>query len=111
MPRAQGTEADPAPGVAPPARPSAPWRISAVVPSAGAILQVTFLDGASGEVRMQPFLKSPAVEGTPFEALRDPAVFSQAHVRVGTVVWPSGAELAPDALYDAIRAHGVWTLS
>jgi len=29
---------------------------------------------------------------------------------MGAVAWPGGAELAPDAMYDAIRDQGFWTL-
>jgi hypothetical protein len=29
---------------------------------------------------------------------------------VDVVTWPNGADLAPDAMYDAIRAQGVWNL-
>jgi hypothetical protein len=44
------------------------------------------------------------------EALRDPRVFSQARVVLGTVQWPNGADLAPDAMYDAIRENSVWVV-
>jgi len=26
------------------------------------------------------------------------------------VAWPNGADLAPDAMWDAIRAHGYWVV-
>jgi hypothetical protein len=71
---------------------------------------VTFVDGTSGEVEMGAFLGSPALDGTIFEALRDPAMFAQAQVVLGAVQWPNGADLAPDAMYDAIRERGVWVL-
>jgi hypothetical protein len=29
---------------------------------------------------------------------------------MGAVHWPSGADLAPDAMYDAIRQGGIWTV-
>ena len=72
-------------------------------------LHVEFVDGTSGEVHMQPLLESPRVAGTLFEQLRDPALFAKARVELGAVTWPNGADLAPDAMYDAIRAHGSWT--
>jgi len=43
-----------------------------------------------------------------FEALREQAVFSQAHVLLGAVTWPGELDLAPDAMYDSIKAHGEW---
>ena len=59
---------------------------------------------------MGAFLERPAIVGTVFEALRDPASFAQVRVNLGAVEWPSGAELAPDAMYDSIRANGIWTI-
>ena len=49
---------------------------------------------------MQAFLASPAVEGTVFEPLRDPAEFAKARIEMGAVQWPNGADLAPDAMYE-----------
>ena len=34
----------------------------------------------------------------------------KARIEMGAVQWPNGADLAPDAMYDAIRQSGVWTL-
>lgn len=84
--------------------------MTAVQPLAGLRLLVTFIDGTSGEVRMAEFLRSPQVVGSVFEALRDPGEFAKAGIVMGTVAWPSGADLAPDAMYDAIREQGAWTL-
>jgi hypothetical protein len=46
-----------------------------------------------------------------FEALREDRFFAQASVVDGAVRWPNGADLAPDSMYDAIRASGCWTVS
>jgi hypothetical protein len=73
-------------------------------------LRVTFTDGTVGEVRLEDFLQSAGVSGTIFEPLRDPALFRQVRVELGTVTWPNGADLAPDAMYDAVRAHGRWVV-
>jgi hypothetical protein len=59
---------------------------------------------------MDSFLNSEKVDGTVFEPLRDPEVFAQARVVLGVVQWPNAADLAPDAMYDAIRDQGVWVL-
>ena len=48
--------------------------------------------------------------GTIFDPLRNPALFAQARVVRGAVQWPSGADLAPDAMYDAIWKRGQWIL-
>jgi hypothetical protein len=59
---------------------------------------------------MRAFLSNPNIDGTIFEPLRDPSVFSQGRVVLGVIQWPNGADLAPDAMYDAIRERGVWLL-
>jgi hypothetical protein len=38
------------------------------------------------------------------------ALLASGAVASGAVQWPNGADLAPDAMYDAIRAHGTWSL-
>jgi Protein of unknown function (DUF2442) len=43
-----------------------------------------------------------------FEPLRDPTVFAQVGVVMGVVQWANGADLTPDAMYDAIKTDGRW---
>ena len=45
-----------------------------------------------------------------FEALKDPMVFQQAHIEDGVVTWPGDIDLAPDAMYRAIKEAGEWVL-
>ncbi len=59
---------------------------------------------------MGAFLRSTDLDGTIFESLRDPVIFAQAQVVLGAIQWPNGADLAPDAMYDAIRERGIWVL-
>ena len=87
-----------------------PWRVTSVTALPEAQLEVTFVDGISGKVDMRTFLSSSRVDGTVFETLRAPAVFAEARVVMGAVQWPNGADLAPDAMYDAIRENGIWVL-
>jgi hypothetical protein len=56
-------------------------------------------------------LQSALVAGTVFEHIRNPRLFREVRVELGAVTWPSGADLAPDAMYDAIRAHGFWDVT
>jgi hypothetical protein len=62
-------------------------------------MEVAFEDGTSGIVDMAPLLAHPA-----FKSLRDQSLFREARVdpKVGTVVWPNGLDIAPDALYEEI---------
>ena len=87
-----------------------PWRVKSVTTLPKARLRVTFLDGTTGEVDLRDFLASPQVEGTVFESLREAEMFAQARVVLGAVQWPNGADLAPDAMYDAIDERSVWVV-
>lgn len=59
-------------------------------------LDVRFDDGRRRKVDVEPLLFGPV-----FEPLRDPLVFAEAKLdaELGTVVWPSGADLSPELLY------------
>jgi hypothetical protein len=68
-------------------------------------LSVQFADGLSGQVE----LRDTHLFGV-FAALRDPEVFAQVHCQQGFVEWPGDIDLAPDAMYEEIKARGVWVL-
>ena len=104
------TEGNRTPEVEPTIKHTVPWRVTAVTASPDARLRVTFVDGTSGEVEMGAFLSNSAIDGTIFESLRDPVIFAQVQVVLGAIQWPNGADLAPDAMYDAIRERGVGAL-
>lgn len=100
------TESDPALAVTP----AAPWRVAELDALPQHRLRVTFVDGLSGEIDLAQWLLSPRITGTIFEPLRDENLFRQAFLDLGTVTWPNGADLAPDAMYEEIRRHGRWVL-
>lgn len=81
------------------------WDVIDVKPVAPLALRVQFADGTVGNVQFEP----SHLTGV-FEALKDPIVFQQAHIEGGAVVWPGDLDLAPDAMYMAIKAHGKWLL-
>ncbi|MEK6409390.1 MAG: DUF2442 domain-containing protein [Acidobacteriota bacterium] len=110
MQRTANPETDRAFEVAPEISHTVPWRVTSVLVLPDAQLKVTFVDGTSGKVDMRVFLSNSKVDGTVFEPLRDHAVFAEARVFMGAVQWPNGADLAPDAMYDAIRESCVWVL-
>jgi len=59
-----------------------------------------FEDGTSGEVDLCESLRGPV-----FEPLRDFEYFKQVSVdaEIGTIVWPNGADIAPETLYRRVR--------
>jgi hypothetical protein len=93
---------DPAAGIAPAVRPVMPWRVAGVEALPGYRLRVRFLDGLEGVVDMSALIVSPGA-GV-FAALTDAAVFNRAFVRLGAVCWPGDLDIAPDAIYAAIKA-------
>jgi len=110
MPTNAAAEADRSAEVVPAIEPSAPWRVREIRIVEHGVLKVCFIDGTEGTCDMRPLLNSDRVIGTVFEPLCDVSRFSQAVVHLGAVEWPGEIDLAPDAMYDGIRAHGVWVL-
>jgi Protein of unknown function (DUF2442) len=105
------TEADRSVEVVPPVTPVASWRVQDLGIVEHGVLAIRFVDGTEGTVDMRAFLNSDKVVGTVFEALRDATFFSQAELHLGAVEWPGEIDLAPDAMYDEIRANGTWVLN
>ena len=68
------------------------------------VLKLTFADGTSGQVDVLERMRGPV-----FDAARTPEGFAKVTVdrETGTVVWPGGADLAPDTLYERVRT-GAW---
>jgi hypothetical protein len=60
-------------------------------------LRLVFNDGTRKTVDLAPLLSGPV-----FEPLRDPAYFARGQLDpvCGTVVWPNGADFAPEALHE-----------
>jgi Protein of unknown function (DUF2442) len=68
------------------------------------VLRLTFADGLSAEINVLDRMHGPV-----FAEARTPEGFAQVTLdaETGTVVWPGGADLAPDTLYERART-GVW---
>lgn len=68
------------------------------------VLHLTFADGVSGEVDVLDRMHGPV-----FQAARSPDGFGDVKVNAetGTIVWPGGADLAPDTLYVRLST-GAW---
>jgi len=83
-----------------------PWRVVTVEALPGFRLHVRFVDGTEGEADLSALIHSSGA-GV-FAALADPALFAQAFVEHGAVTWPGEIDLAPDAMYAAIKKSGTW---
>jgi len=66
----------------------------------GHVVWLRFRDGTSGEIDL-----APALEGPVFEPLRRPKYFRafSIHPEFHTLVWPNGADFAPEFLHERVR--------
>ena len=63
----------------------------------GFVIAMRFNDGTEKHVDISQWFK-----GRVFKPLKDPKFFAQFFVEGGTIAWPNGVDIAPEALYDAI---------
>jgi hypothetical protein len=96
------TEEDPTAGLKRPV----PWTVVEVRATTDRVLFVRFVDGVQGDVDLS--LLVDGAEPGVFAALKDADLFRRVFVDHGVVTWPGELDLAPDAMHDAIRDHGVW---
>jgi len=63
-------------------------------------LRIRFADGVEGEIDL-----SGELDGPIFQPLKDCAVFQQVQVNseLHTIVWPNGADFAPEFLYERVH--------
>lgn len=101
-------EEDRTPEIVPPITPTAPWRIRQVEAKPEFRLWVRFNDGTEGDVDMAGLVHSS--RAGVFAALRDEMLFRQVRLEYGVVTWPGDLDLAPDAMYEAIKVYGEWVL-
>jgi hypothetical protein len=107
--RNQGTAiADRTPALTPPIVCNHPDDVAEVRAERNYRLSVKFFDGTAGTVDMSVLIHSP--NAGVFASLADPARFAEVRIELGAVSWPCGPDLAPDAMYAALRQHGVWKL-
>ena len=66
------------------------------------ILYLRFSDGSDGEVDLEPEL-----DGEIFQPLKDISYFKDFsfNQELHTVVWPNGADFAPEFLYEKLQVH------
>ncbi len=83
---------------------SAPYEIRSVEHLGGYRLRLAFADGLVAEVDFADRLSGDV--GPVFKPLKEAQFFAQVTVdaELGTIVWPNGADLAPDALHEQALA-------
>ena len=62
-------------------------------------IRLVFSDAVEGIVDFSAWLDGPV-----FEPLKNPEYFARFFVEGGTVVWPNGADIAPETLYERAKA-------
>lgn len=88
---------------------TAPWRVTKVKALSHYKLEIQFVDGTYGFVEMENRVISE--KAGVFAVLKDVELFNQVYLEHGVVTWPGEIDLAPDAMYDAIKLHGKWVLT
>jgi len=63
-------------------------------------IRLTFNDNSEKTIDFQQWLDGPI-----FEPLKDPDYFRKFFLDGGTVVWPNGADIAPETLYESREAE------
>ena len=75
-------------------------RVRAVTTLTGKRVRMEFTTGEIREIDLAPYLHGPV-----FEIIRnDPNAFRSLYVdsELGTIVWPNGADIDPDVLYEQL---------
>ena len=62
----------------------------------GFVIAMRFNDGTEKHIDISQWFKGPV-----FKSLKDPKFFAKFFVEGGTLAWPNGVDIAPEALYDA----------
>ena len=73
-------------------------------------IEVAFADGTCGVADLGPRLSQGPL-GDGFDPLCDLAFFSRVYLEHGALTWPDGIDLAPDGMYQRIRASGTSVLA
>src|SRR6266540_1607196 len=66
-------------------------------------VHLVFSDGTEGVADLSDLVG----RGPVFMPLTDPEFFRQVRLdeELGTIVWPNGADVAPESLYDRVKEH------
>lgn len=64
------------------------------------IIATRFDDGTEKDIDISRWFKGPV-----FKPLKDSKFFKRFFIEAGTLAWPNGVDIAPEALYDAVDTH------
>lgn len=67
--------------------------VIAVEPATNYRAKITFADGFSAEIDLQPALRKPALQ-----SLLDDSAFRKMRIEYDTMAWPNNADIAPETL-------------
>ena len=76
------------------------WSVKKVIAREDYTLLITFADGTKKVYDAKPLLDIKI-----FQPLRNPALFMQAHVSYGTVIWNDDLDIAPEHLYECGKPY------
>jgi hypothetical protein len=62
----------------------------------GYLIEIEFNDGTKKVIDFEPWLTGPI-----FRPLKSKAYFKRFFIDGATIAWPNGADIAPEALYEA----------
>ena len=62
----------------------------------GFVIATRFDDGSEKHIDISRWFRGPV-----FKPLKDAAFFKKFFIEAGTLAWPNGVDIAPEALYDA----------
>ena len=68
----------------------------------GFVIAMRFNDGTEKHIDVSQWFKGPV-----FKALKDPKFFARFFIEGGTIAWPNGVDIAPEALYHAADVRTV----
>ena len=77
--------------------------VISVTPLGGHRLHLEFEDGIAGELDLDTWVQFTGV----FEPLQDEAEFARVRIGVGTIFWPTGADICPDVLYSKVTGKPI----